>query len=88
MPHLKTASTNGRLLNSHEVCCKINYFRVRRLSQFGLNLHWYEMAKIAYSDWKIAMKNNGEPASFEVLEFALKIKTNNNMFVLGSTCGS
>ena len=46
------------------------------------------MAKIAYSDWKIAMKNNGEAASFEVLEFALKIKTNNNMFVLGSTCGS
>ena len=70
------------------MCCKIKYLRVRRLSQFGLNLHWYEMAKIAYSDWKIAMKNNGEPASFEVLEFALKIKTNNNMFVLGSTCGS
>ena len=46
------------------------------------------MAKIAYSDWKIAMKNNGEPASFEVLDIALKIRTNKNMIVLGSTCGS
>ena len=37
--------------------------RVRRFSQFGLNLKWYEMAKIAHSNWKIAMRNSGKSVS-------------------------
>ena len=40
-------------------------FRVRRFSQFGLNLKWYEMTKIDYSNWKIAMRNSGNPVSLK-----------------------
>ena len=42
---------------------KCRCFRVRRYSQFGLNIKWNEMSKQAYSDYKIAMKNSGKTAS-------------------------
>lgn len=37
--------------------------RVKRFSQFGLNLKWNEMAKHAYSDYKIAMRKSGKNVS-------------------------
>ena len=39
------------------------FVRVRRFSQFGLNLKWYTQAKIDHSNWKIAMRNSGKPVS-------------------------
>ena len=49
------------------------------MSQFGLYLHWHDMAKIAYSEYKIAQKNNGNLASYQVKKMLLlmnKLKKN------------
>ena len=44
--------------NTHYGCC-----RIRRFSQFGLDIKWHRMAKNAHSDWKIAFARSGNPAS-------------------------
>ena len=38
------------------------------MSQFGLYLHWHELAKIMHSEYKIAQKNNGNLASYQVMK--------------------
>ena len=43
------------------------------MSQFGLYLHWQDMAKIAYSEYKIAQKNNGNLASYQVKKLLLLV---------------
>ena len=55
-----------KVINLIHLLAEINgtcYVRVRRFSQFGLHLKWYEVAKIEYSNWKIAMRNSGKPVS-------------------------
>ena len=34
--------------------------RVRQFTESGLDLKWYENAKIARSEWKIAMRMSGK----------------------------
>ena len=55
------------------VVSKVKYYRVRRMSQFGLYLHWHELAKIAHSEYKIAQKNIGNLASYQVMKMLLLI---------------
>ena len=58
------------------------------MCQFGLYLHWHDMAKIAYSEYKIAQKNNGNLASYQVMKMLLLINQPKTMSVVGATCGS
>ena len=61
--------------------------RVRQISEFGLNLKWYENAKIARSEWKIALKKSGKYASCQYAHF-IKMVTYRKIFFSGPPCGS
>ena len=55
--------SNDELLSFACVIQCYTLSRVMRFSQFGLDNKWHEMAKIAYSDYKIAMRKSGNPVS-------------------------